>query len=78
MNAELESVLQSHLVAKVQEWQQLQRQYPELALTSVHIAPDGAWISLEHEEITAVYKGVGTEGQIVRKSPACHTTITKI
>jgi len=79
MTPELETVLQSFLVRKTQEWQQYVREYPELALTSVHIAPDSAWIALEHEEQEVVENnGLFKTGQIIRKSPACATIITKI
>lgn len=72
-NPELETVLQSFLMRKAKEWQEYVKEYPELLkFASYHIAPDGAWIAIEHEETQ------GTHGAIFRKSPACTTTITKL
>ena len=70
---EQELVLQSFLARKAQEWQEYVKEYPELlSLASYHIAPDGGYIAIEHEETQ------GTHGAIFRKSPACTTIITKL
>lgn len=77
---ELQTVLQSFLARKATEWQQYVREYPELALASYHIAPDGGYVAVEHEQVqTAGANEDGTPtGPIVRLSPACTQVITKL
>lgn len=59
------------------------------SLLSFHFCPDGAWISLEHENIIAKIEylkyddeielnGTTEHRYIARKSPACITILTKI
>lgn len=75
LTPEQQIVLQSFLIRQSEMWQQYQREYPGvLDLASYHIAPDGAWISVEHEDT-----GMNPEGsQIIRLSPACSHLVTKI
>jgi len=72
LTPEQETVLQSFLMRKATEWQQYVKEYPELLEhASYHIAPDGAWIAVEHEFDIS-------HDIILRKSPACSQLITKI
>lgn len=78
---ELQTVLQSFLARKATEWQQYVREYPELALASYHIAPDGGYIAVEHEEVLVTNdcgNATGNGLQLFRLSPACTQVITKL
>lgn len=79
MTPELETILQSFLLRKTQEWQGYCKEYPELALASYHVSPDGAWVITEHEMTEpGVSCHINDMPQAVRKSPACSQLITKI
>lgn len=83
LTPEQETVLQSFLMRKTQEWQQYCKEYPELLKwASYHITPDGCWVSVEHEQMQKASDRLlddGTPtGQIIRKSPACTTIVTKL
>lgn len=73
-------VLQSFLIRQAEMWQQYQREYPGvLDLASYHIAPDGAWISVEHEQICKnPFADMDLQYQVIRLSPACSHLVTKI
>ena len=70
-------VLQSFLIRAAEQWQQYQREYPGLLdLASYHVAPDGAWIAVEHE-VHCISTGP-TNLMAIRLSPACTHLVTKI
>ena len=70
--------IQSYICEQALLWQQLQRTIPGLALASMHISPDSAWVSIEHEEDIVNHMEMNQHTQIIRLSPACHTLVTKI
>lgn len=83
MTPETQTVLQSFLIRKAEEWQQYIKEYPELLThASYHISPDSAYISMEHEEQLVdneIDRVCGTSRtQLVRLPPSCHKIITKI
>lgn len=63
--------LQQHIAEYV-------RKHPDLQLASFHVAPDAAWISIEHEEHKVNPLSSNSPTHIIRKSPSCHTIITKL
>jgi len=73
-------VLQSFLIRQSEQWRQYQREYPGLLdLASYHVAPDGAWVAVEHERQSSQECPDGTaESFIFRLSPACTHLVTKI
>ena len=73
-------VLQSFLIRAAEQWQQYQREYPGLLdLASYHVAPDGAWIAVEHEQVCKnPFADMDMEYQVIRLSPACTHLVTKI
>lgn len=76
LTPEQQIVLQIFLIRQAEKWQQYQREYPGLLdLASYHIAPDGAWISVEHE--IDERQGPNMCG-VIRLSPACTHLVTKI
>jgi len=81
LTPEQTQAIQSYICEQALLWQQLQRTIPGLALASMHISPDSAWVSIEHERqlLTSDTLDDGTPtGPIIRVSPACHTLVTKI
>ena len=74
LTPEQTNAIQSYICEQALLWKQLQRSIPGLALASMHISPDSAWVSIEHED-----SNLNPEGEhIIRLSPACHTLVTKI
>ena len=83
LTPEQKQAIQSYICEQALLWQQLQRTIPGIALASMHISPDSAWVSIEHEEVQlddSVANALGSESptQVVRMSPACHILVTKI
>lgn len=82
LTPEQQIVLQSFLIRQTEAWQQYQHEYPALlSLASYHIAPDGAWIAVEHEKVVdgpLVKDDNLQQWQLLRLSPACHTVVAKI
>jgi hypothetical protein len=78
------NAIQSYICEQSLLWQQLQRTMPAIALASMHISPDSAWVSVEHEhediiEQDSCDQSAYVSGQrVIRLSPACHTVVTKI
>lgn len=83
LTEEQQIILQSFLIRQTELWRQYQREYPGvLDLASYHIAPDGAWISVEHEHhrelnLTNPAREHDTV-TVIRLSPACSHLVTKI
>jgi len=74
LTPEQTQAIQSYICEQALLWQQLQRTIPGLALASMHISPDSAWVSIEHER----QDSDTCKGAVIRLSPACHTLVTKI
>lgn len=84
LTSEQVQAIQSYICEQALLWKQLQRTMPGIALASMHISPDSAWVSVEHEEEDIIEQdscdqSSYVDGQrIIRLSPACHTLVTKI
>ncbi len=79
LTPEQKQAVQSYICEQALLWQQLQRTIPGIALASMHISPDSAWVSIEHEEVPlATDVTFNNAAHIIRLSPACHTLVTKI
>jgi hypothetical protein len=71
--------LQAMLIQLSEVVAAFRKQHPELLdLASFHVAPDGAWISLEHEVDIINHMEMNQQTQIIRLSPACSTIVAKI
>lgn len=74
------NALQSYMCEQALLWRQLQRTIPGVELASMHICPDSAWISIEHEkqEHKAEQGCLIEVNKVTRLSPACHILVAKI
>lgn len=67
LTPEQTQAIQSYICEQALLWKQLQRSVPGIALASMHISPDSAWVSIEHEEVQiddCIANALGTESPL--------------